>query len=726
MKDNPAVIAVQVVKRRPHQFALLVAAGLALCACGDGPDTAAPRGAAAVDGARIAAADREPGNWLTYGRTYDEQRFSPLQQIDASNVKELGLAWAFDLPTAHRGQESTPLVIDGVMYVTGAWSKVFALDAKNGALKWAYDPKVPGAAAVNACCDVVNRGAAAWHGKVYVGTLDGRLVALDAASGKPIWIVNTLPPGSRATITGAPRVVKGRVLIGNGGAEMGVRGCLSAYDAETGELVWRFYTVPGDPAQPFESPAMEKAARTWSGEWWKLGGGGTVWDSIVYDPKLDLVYFGVGNRTPWAHGKEDPAANDELYLASILAVRADTGEYVWHYQTTPRDQWDYDANSPLMLADLGLGGRTRAVIMQAPKNGFFYVLDRATGELLAADPYTITNWAKSVDMRTGRPIVEPAADYGATGKPFLAMPGPGGGHSWQPMAFSPLTGLVYVPVMEAAFPYIPEAGSEPHELGWNTGVDFNAGSLPQDAKVKAQIKAGLKGQLAAWDPVARKEAWRVELGQPWNGGVVATAGNLVFQGNANGEFVAYRADSGERLWSSPTQAGVLAAPITYQVDGEQYVAIEVGWGGVFALAAGELARDSHIAANLPRVLAFKLNGTASLPSLPEAAPAVLNPPPDRASAAIVASGKLLFHSYCSTCHGDSATSGGVLPDLRYSIALKDAGLWNQTVLDGVREANGMVGYRRVLSASDSDRIRAYVIHRANEDRQADAAAAAVH
>jgi alcohol dehydrogenase (cytochrome c)/quinohemoprotein ethanol dehydrogenase len=329
-------------------------------------------------------------------------------------------------------------------------------------------------------------------------------------------------------------------------------------------------------------------------------------------------------------------------------------------------------------------------------------------------------------MQTGRPVVEAVANYGATGKPFFAMPGPGGGHSWQPMAFSPLTSLVYVPVTEASFPYIPEGAGKPRELGWNTGVDFNAGSLPQDAKVKAQIKAGLKGHLAAWDPVARKEAWRVELGRPVNGGVVATAGNLVFQGNANGELVAYRADTGERLWSSPTQAAVLAAPMTYQVGNEQYVAIEVGWGGAFGLAAGELARDNHIAANLPRVLAFKLKGAASLPPLPVVAPAVLDPPADVATVATVTSGKLLFHTYCSTCHGDSATGSGVLPDLRYSGALKDKALWNETVLNGLREANGMISFRKALSASDSDMIRAYVIHRATEDRKAEAAAAPTH
>ena len=712
---------------RLHACAALLAASLTLAACsGSGPATPGFPKAAAVDAARIEAADREPGNWLSYGRTYDEQRFSPLKQVDTSNVRDLGLAWSYDLPTAHRGQEATPLVIDGVMYVTSAWSKVYALDARSGALKWAFDPKVPGRAAVNACCDVVNRGVAAWQGKLFLGTLDGRLVALDALSGQPVWEVNTLAPGSRATITGAPRVVKGRVLIGNAGAEMGMRGYLSAYDAETGKLSWRFYTVPGDPSKPFETPALEKAAKTWSGEWWKLGGGGPVWDSIVYDSNLNLIYFGVGNGTPWAHAKEAGAGNDQLFLTSIVAVKADTGEYVWHYQTTPGDQWDYDADSPLMLADLALGGKRRAVIMQAPKNGFFYVLDRATGELLSADPYTTTNWAKSVDMKTGRPLVEAAANYGANGGLFMAMPGPGGGHSWQPMAFSPLTKLVYVPVMEAAFPFIAEAAPKHRELGWNTGVDFNAGSLPQDPKIKAMIKGGLKGHLSAWDPVARKEVWRADLGRPWNGGVVATAGNLVFQGNSNGELVAYRADSGERLWSSPTQAAVLAAPISYQVDGEQYVAIEVGWGGAFGLASGELARDTHIASNLPRVLAFKLKGTASLPALPAVEPAVLDPPPDKATAATVTRGKLLYHSYCGTCHGDAATGSGILPDLRYSAALKDAGLWSQTVIEGLREANGMISFKQELSPGDSDQIRAYVIHRATEDKKAEAAVARTH
>jgi quinohemoprotein ethanol dehydrogenase len=705
-----------------HRILAVAAFGLALGACGQtqAPPPAAvtpsgppPRSAAAVDSARLTAADAEAGNWMSTGRTYGEQHFSPLQKIDAGNVKQLGLAWSYDLDTAHRGQEATPLVIDGVMYVTSAWSKVFALNAKTGAPLWTYDPKVPGKAAVNACCDVVNRGAAAWKGRIYSGTLDGRLIALDAATGKLAWEIMTVPQGQRYTITGAPRVVKGMVLIGNGGGENGMRGYVTAYDADTGKQIWRFYTVPGDPSQPFESAALEKAAKTWKGEWWKLGGGGPVWDAIVYDPTLDLVYVGVGNGAPWNRGK---IGGDALYLSSIVALRADTGEYVWHYQTTPHDEWDFDSCSPLILADLRIDGTNRAVLVQAPKNGFLYVLDRATGELLAADPYTETTWAKRVDLRTGRPVIEKGANYGESGKPFVSKPGPGGGHSWQPMSFSTQTALLYFPVTDVAFPFVPEKNASHHDLAWNTGVDFNAGSLPQDPKIKAQILGSLRGHLAAWDPVAKKEVWRAELGSPWNGGVVSTAGNLVFQGTAMGEFVAYRADTGVRLWSAETQAGVLAAPISYEVDGDQYVAVEVGWGGAFGLAAGELALKSHNGSNLPRILAFKLGATATLAALPAAAPGVLDPPADTATPSTVTAGKKLYHTYCSNCHGDSATSSGVLPDLRYSSVINDAHAMDIIVRQGSLQAKGMVAFKDEVSPQALEQIRAYVIHRANEDK----------
>jgi quinohemoprotein ethanol dehydrogenase len=705
---------------------------LALAACANDTEekkaaaeaAAAAKKPAAVDAARLTAANSDEANWLSYGRTYDEQRFSPLKKLNAENVQQLGLAWYFDLDTAHRVQEATPLVIDGVMYVSSAWSKVFALNAATGERIWSFDPKVPGEAAVNACCDVANRGVAAWNGKIYVGTIDGRLIALDAATGKPVWEELTVEKGTRYTITGAPRVVKGKVLIGNGGAEMGVRGYISAYDAETGKLAWRFYTVPGDPSKGFESPALEKAAATWSGEWWKLGGGGTVWDSFVYDPELDLVYIGTGNGSPWNQEHRSPGGGDNLYLSSIVALKADTGEYVWHYQTTPGETWDYTATQPLMLATLKIDDAERKVIMQVPKNGFFYVLDRATGALISAQPVTALNWAKSVDLKTGRPIENPEARFGKTGKPFVALPGPMGAHSWQPMAFSPLHNLVYLPVNEAGFVYIPEKTFRATPLSFNTGVDFGTGSMPiEDDKAMAGIKAGAKGHLAAWDPVAQKEVWRVQYEHPWSGGVLATAGDLVFAGSGAGEISAYKADTGSRLWTGETQAGVLAAPMTYEVNGEQYVAIEVGWGGAFGLAAGPLALDAHAKGNSPRVLAFKLNGKSKLPAPEASAPRVLQPPPATANVAVVAEGKARYHRFCGTCHGDSAVSGGVLPDLRYSAALGNPALWNQIVHDGALKSQGMVPFASVLSQSEIDAVRAYVIARASQDAAKEKAAA---
>ena len=707
--------------------AVCVAAGsVAACARkGAGPESATKGAAvgagaavaARVDDARIRNADREPGNWMSYGRTYDEQRYSLLDRIGAANVSTLGLAWHYDLDTAARAQESTPLVIDGVMYVTSAWSKVFALDAATGHELWRYDPKVPGAAGINACCDVVNRGVAAWEGRLYLGTLDGRLVALGAASGKPVWEAMTVEPGSRYTITGAPRVVKGKVIIGNGGGEMGVRGYVTAYDAETGRQVWRFYTVPGDPSKPFENPALERAAKTWKGEWWKLGGGGTVWDSMAYDPELDLLYIGTGNGSPWNRAIRSPGGGDNLFISSIVALRPESGEYVWHYQTTPGDTWDYTAAQHMILADLTIEGRARKVIMQAPKNGFFYVLDRATGELISAGAFATMNWAKGIDMKTGRPIETAEARYGEIGRPFIAQPGPGGAHSWQPMSYSPRTGLVYFPVMEAVFPYFPDKDFRKRTLAWNTGVDFNAGSLPTDQGILDQIKSGLKGHLVAWDPVRQREVWRVQHEHPWNGGALSTAGDVVFHGDALGEFAAYDARSGARLWSVATGTGILAPPVTYLVGDEQYVAIEVGWGGAFGLAAGELARDAHIATNAPRVFAFKLGGTAAMPPPGPPPRPIAEPPPDVATAATVEAGKATYHRYCGTCHGDSAVSSGVLPDLRHSAYLSEADTFTRLVREGMLAERGMFAFGAELSAEDVEQIRAYVIHRAHETTQ---------
>lgn len=367
---------------------------------------------AQVDGPRIMAADTEPGNWMSHGRTYDEQRYSPLDSINTQNVAQLGMAWTTKLDI-DSGTEATPLVVDGVMYTTGAFSIVYALNAATGDMLWKYDPKVPAENLGQGCCGPVNRGVALWQGKVYVGSFDGRLIALDAVTGQPVWSVDTIINRSKSyTITGAPRIVKGKVLIGNGGAEFGVRGYVTAYDAETGKQVWRFYTVPGDPALPAETPALARAMKTWDGDGWvKWGGGGTVWDSMAYDPQLDLLYVGTGNGSPWNYQFRSNGKGDNLYVSSILALRPDTGEYVWHYQVTPQDQWDFTATQHMILADIKIDGRVRKVIMQAPKNGFFYVLDRASGALLSANNFVPVNWASGIDLQTGRPIFTGAADY---------------------------------------------------------------------------------------------------------------------------------------------------------------------------------------------------------------------------------------------------------------------------------------------------------------------------
>jgi quinohemoprotein ethanol dehydrogenase len=667
---------------------------------------------ASVDAARIISADKEPGNWMSHGRTYSEQRFSPLKQINDLNVAKLGLAWYFDLDT-RRGQEATPLVIDGVMYFTSAWSKVSALRAATGEKLWSFDPQVDPGWAVNACCDVVNRGVAAWNGKLFVGTLDGRLIALDAASGNKVWEAQTTDPGKRYTITGAPRVIKGKVMIGNGGAEMGVRGYISAYDAETGKLVWRFFTVPGDPSQPFENPILEKAGKTWSGEWWKNGGGGTVWDSMAYDPQLNLLYIGTGNGDPWPRKIRDPRKEDNLFTSSIVALNADTGEYVWHYQENPGDEWDYDSDEQIVLADLNLNGQLSHVLLHAPKNGFFYVLDRATGKLLSAKPFTRVTWATGIDEQTGRPMESPGAQYEAGRDASLVSPGPGGAHTWQPMSYDPETGLVYFPVLDAGFPYKTADQFSHNSIAWNNGIDLVAAGLPQDPKIKKMVLESIRGHLTAWDPVAQKEVWRAERPGPWNGGALSTAGNLVFEGTGAGSFEAFRATSGEKLWSAPTESGVTAGPIAYTVNGEEYIAVLVGWGGVLPLVAGEIALQSPRIPNAPRMLAFKLGGNVSLPPAPEVQRGALTPPQESASAATVKKGEALYQRYCGACHGDVAVSGGVLPDLRYSKML-GGDQWQSIVIKGALSSAGMISFSKELTREDAEAIRSYVIFRAKQ------------
>ncbi|MBM3808386.1 MAG: PQQ-dependent dehydrogenase, methanol/ethanol family [Acidimicrobiia bacterium] len=646
---------------------------------------------ATIDDAALRAPESRTQDWLSYGRDYYEQRFSPLNQINDKNVAQLGLAWSFDTAT-DRGLEATPLVIDGVMYTTGSWSVTYAVDARTGQQLWKYDPEVHRKYDNLACCDVVNRGAAFYKDKVYVGVLDGRLVALDMKTGKPAWTATTVDQNQPFTITGAPRIANGKVIIGNGGAEYGVRGYVSAYDADTGQLAWRFYTVPGDPSKPQENQALEKAVATWKGDvWWKVGGGGTVWDSIVYDPELNLVYVGTGNGSPWNRDIRSPGGGDNLYLCSIVALNADNGEMVWYYQTTPADTWDYTSVQPMMLADLnwptaaeaaaGQPGRLRKVIMQAPKNGFFYVLDRATGELLAADPYVEVNWASHVDLKTGRPVEVPGAAYRDKGT--YIRPGPLGGHNWQAMSFSPTTGLVYIPAQDNGRYY-----EQPKGFTF-TPNEYNLGLAPTGRNLE-RYDIPHKGRLLAWDPIARKPRWTAEYGNYWNGGTLATSGNLVFQGTAAGEFIAYNAATGGKLWSAYAGTGIVAPPITYAVNGQQYVSVMAGWGGAFPKKFRSVGR----------LLTYRIGGDAKPPVRTADRPVTAIP--STASAADIAAGAKLFNTYCVRCHGGAT----VLPDLRRSTPGILNGL--DKVLDGAMVERGMPRFAEFDRAM-TGQLRAYLL-----------------
>ncbi|QPD00515.1 PQQ-dependent dehydrogenase, methanol/ethanol family [Qipengyuania soli] len=689
---------------------MLAALALAGCSMGAKEPTLATDG---VTDAMLAAGNGD--EWLTYGGDYNEQRFSALNQITDANVGELGLAWSADLDTA-RGQEATPLMHDGMLYVTTAWSMVKAYDAKTGALKWSYDPEVPRSKLVEVCCDAVNRGVALYGDKVYVATLDGKLVALDQKTGKVVWSKLTIPEGSKMAITGAPRIVKGRVLIGSAGSEYFTRGYLAAFDAQTGNELWRFHTVPGDPSKPQDGKHLEAAAKTWSGDFWKRGGGGTVWDSITYDPKTDLVYFGTANAEPWnpAYRNTD-GAGDSLYTASIVAVRPDTGEYAWHFQETPEDRWDFDSNQQITVTDLTIDGKTRHVVMHAPKNGFFYVLDAETGKFISGKPFVDgINWASGLDPVTGKPSVNPEAKYELTGKGFLGVPGAVGAHSWTPMSYSPKTGLVYIPTNNTPQFYAHDPDWKPGETGFQLGIDVSGGAIPADKAVREATKAALNGALVAFDPVAGEVKWKVQQTSPTNGGTLATAGNLVFQGTSTGEFRAYAADTGKQLWSFETQTGVLAAPMTYSIDGEQYVAVLVGWGGVWDVSAGKLG--GGITPNISRLLVFKLGAKGTLPPLKPTPALVLDPPAATGTPDQVALGLKLYSNSCSVCHGVSAVAGSLNPDLRHSATIGNKQLWQQVVHDGILADNGMVAWKDQFSPEQIEAIRLYVLKRANEDK----------
>jgi PQQ-dependent dehydrogenase (methanol/ethanol family) len=618
-----------------------------------------------VDDAALRNVGKNGDEWISYGVTPGETRYSPLNQINATNVSRLGLAWSLDIGTGGGNQEATPLEWNGTIYGITNWSIVFAVDARTGKEKWRWDPEVNRTAAQpKICCGVVNRGLAIYNGKIIAPIIDGRLVGIDAETGKPVWESRVSYTQDGYSITMAPRIAKGKVIIGVSGAEFPVRGFFAAYDAETGKFAWRFYTVPGDPSKGFENEAMRRAAETWEGEWWKLGGGGaTVWDGIAYDPDANLLYVGTGNAGPWPEeARKQSKGKDNLYAASILAVNPDNGEYKWHFQMVPGDEWDYDSVQQLMLADVTIKGQPRKVLMQANKNGFYYVLDRITGKFIQAAPFAKVNWAKGLDEATGRPIINSESYYTSKGAPVAITPGPGGAHNWAPMSFNPATGLVYLPnssggsmnySVQEDFTFKPGAmnmgitfggfGGGPGRGGRGPGTPgaapANTGTAPEIATAAAQAPPPAPGpppapakppvtppaigpdnpggSLVAWDPVANKERWRVDGGTGGAGGTVSTAGNLVFQMLQDGKLRAYSADKGEKLMEITTglRNGV-GPPITYQLDGKQYVAVMGGQGAVAFGGFGPPPAPGAPPPPAPKLLVFVLDGKAPLPAPP--------------------------------------------------------------------------------------------------------------
>jgi quinohemoprotein ethanol dehydrogenase len=676
----------------------------------------APKAPATVDHATLANADAPAnvGDWQSYSRTWDEQRYSPLKQINDANVSKLGLAWYDDLQTM-RGVQASPLVIDGVLYNESIYNIVTAYDGRTGKKLWTYDPKVANIWARWACCGPSARGIAAWKGKIIIGALDGRLIAINAKTGKEVWIAQTFEPNKDPySITGAPRVYDGKVIIGNGGADYGSRGFVSAWDAETGKKLWKFYIVPTDPSKGPDNEASDSAMKiaqpTWSGKFWEAGGGGNAWDSFAYDPKLNMVYIGTGNGAPHMWHFRSEGKGDNLFLCSMVAVDATTGKYKWHYQMVPEEDWDYTCTQPIVLADMKIGGVLRKVAMQAPKNGFFYVIDRVTGKLISGKSYvSINTWATDIDMKTGRPNVLPTAHNTTT--PHLMSPSWMAGHTWHPMSYNPNTGLVYVSAQEQGSVYARAADGQykytPGPGRTNSGQGY-AGDAELRKKLNAEAAANEKGYLLAWDPRTQKEAWRVPYPHPGSGGVLTTAGNILVQPTINKTVAIYRADNGKKLWEMNVDQAGIAGPITYTIDGEQYIALNVGWGGSPVM---NLTKNGPFRIATAKLLVFKLGGNAKLPPMP---PADDDPvqPNDRVAADVATRGATLYGENCSKCHGDSAIGGA--KDLR-KMSAKTRAAFYDIVLKGAREDKGMPSFAGQVTEAQAKDIYGYLAQRAQED-----------
>jgi quinohemoprotein ethanol dehydrogenase len=638
-------------------------------------------------------------DWPGFGRTYGEQHFSPLNQIDSHSVGRLGLAWYIDLPPGNAATE--PVEVGGVLYYAQGLSVIHAVDAASGKELWRYDPQAGEQAGLGLRFSWGGHGLCSWNGKVYIGTPDGRLIALDGKTGKLVWSVQDAIKGGGQFINAAPRALGGKIIVGQGGGDFSfARGYTTAYDAETGKQLWRFYTVPGDPAKGFENKAMAMAAKTWTGQWWKWGGGGEPWNAFAYDAANNQILFGVGNGYPWNREIRSPGG-DNLFLCSIVALDADTGEYRWHYQFNAGDSWDYDATMDIELADLNIGGRLRQVAMEAPKNGYFYVFDRTDGKLLSVGQIAEKlTWATGINMSTGRPIEVSGIRY-PDGKTFEMWPSPRGAHSWMPMAFSPQTGLVYIPRLSQGLTF-DSRGIDAENL---RVVGANIGAAKTDPLDETSA-------LIAWDPVTQKLVWEVPTFGGWNGGVLATGGDLVFQGQIDGRFSAYEARHGKELWHFAAQDALLAAPISYLVGGKQYVSVVVGMTGTAAIdprSLGGLVFDYRTQKR--RVLTFALDSNAELPPAP---PAVIQAAPDpdyKPDAALAATGAAIFGFNCGICHGPGAVSGGTAPDLRSSDIPSAADSFHAVVRDGTRVAAGMPSFKD-LTESDIAAIRQYIRSRA--------------